>query len=88
MPFFFWGGGLGETLIFFPLCIVTTSRAMSRTKCGLYMSFVDLIKVFERAWKMMAKFRCPPMLLAMVRQFHDGIQARVQNDGEYFKPFR
>ena len=23
----------------------------------------------------------------MVRQFHDGIQARVQNDGEFSEPF-
>ena len=23
----------------------------------------------------------------MVRQFHDGMQARVQNDGEYSEPF-
>ena len=25
--------------------------------------------------------------MAMVRQFHDGMQARVQNDGEYSEPF-
>ena len=35
----------------------------------------------------MAKFGCPAMLIAMVRQFHDGMQARVQNDGEYSEPF-
>ena len=35
----------------------------------------------------MAKFGCPPRLIAMVRQFHDGMQARVQNDGEYSEPF-
>ena len=23
----------------------------------------------------------------MVRQFHDGMQARVQNDGEFYEPF-
>ena len=35
----------------------------------------------------MAKFDCPPRFIAMVRQFHDDMQARVQNDGEYSKPF-
>ena len=26
-------------------------------------------------------------VIGMVRQFHDGIQARVQNDGEFSEPF-
>ena len=38
-------------------------------------------------WKIMAKFGCPPRFIAMVRQFHDGMQARVQNDGESSEPF-
>ena len=35
----------------------------------------------------MEKFSCPPRYIAMVRQFHDGMPARVQNDGEYSEPF-
>ena len=35
----------------------------------------------------MAKFGCPAKFITMVRQFHDGMQARVQNDGVYSKPF-
>ena len=35
----------------------------------------------------MANFGCPPRYIAMVRQFHDGMQARIQNDGEYSDPF-
>ena len=35
----------------------------------------------------MAKFGFPPRYIAMVRQFYDGMQARVQNDGEYSEPF-
>ena len=35
----------------------------------------------------MAKFGCPLRFIAMVRQFHDGMQARVQNDGEFSEPF-
>ena len=58
----------------------------------LYMTFVDLIKAFDTVsrdglWKIMAKFGCPPRYIAMVRQFHDGMQARVQDDGEYSEPF-
>ena len=58
----------------------------------LYMTFVDLTKAFDTVsrdglWKIMAKIGCPPRYIAMVRQFHDGTQARVQNDGEYYEPF-
>ena len=56
------------------------------------MTFVDLTKAFytvsrDGLWKIMAKFGCPPRFIAMVRQFHDGMQARVQNDGEFSEPF-
>ena len=56
------------------------------------MTFVDLTKAFDTVsrdglWKIMKKFGCPPRYIAMVRQFHDGMQARVQNDGEYSEPF-
>ena len=30
----------------------------------------------------MATFACPPRFIAMLRQLHDVMQARVQNDGE------
>ena len=33
----------------------------------------------------MAKFGCP--LRFIVRQFHDSMRARVQNDGEFSEPF-
>ena len=35
----------------------------------------------------MAKFGCPAKFIAMMRQFHDGMLARVQNDGEFSNPF-
>ena len=35
----------------------------------------------------MAKFDCPAKFIAIVRQFHDGMLARVQNDGEFSDPF-
>ena len=56
------------------------------------MTFVDHIKAFdtvsrEGLWKIMAKFGCPAKFIATVRQFHDGMLARVQNDGEFSDPF-
>ena len=58
----------------------------------LYMTFVDITKAFDTVsrdglWKIMGKFGCPPRYIAMVRQFHDGMQECVQNDGEYSEPF-
>ena len=35
----------------------------------------------------MAKFGCPTKFISVVRQFHDRILARVQNDGEFSDPF-
>ena len=56
------------------------------------MTFLDLTKEFDTdsrdgLRKIMAKFGCPPRFIDMVQQFHDGMQARVQNDGEYSEPF-
>ena len=53
---------------------------------------VDLIKAFdtvsrEGLWKIMAKFGCPAKFIAMVRKFHDGMLARVQDDGEFSDSF-
>ena len=58
----------------------------------LYMTFVDLTKAFdtvsrEGLWEIMAKFGCTTKFIAMVRQFHDGMLALVQNDGEFSDPF-
>ena len=52
------------------------------------MTYVDLTKAFgtvcrNELWK---KFECPPRFIAMVRQFHNGMTARVKNDGEYSEP--
>ena len=59
---------------------------------GLYTTFVDLTKAFDTVcrkglWEIMAKFGCSAKFITMVRQFHDGMQASVQDDGKYSKPF-
>ena len=56
------------------------------------MTFVDLTKAFDTVsrgglCKNIAKFGYPVKFIAMVRQFHDGMLARVQNDGEFSDPF-
>ena len=76
--------------------MIFTARQLQE-KCqeqnvDLYMTFVDFTKAFdtvsrEGLWKIMAKFGCPAKFIAMVRQFHDGMLARVQNDGEFSDPF-
>ena len=76
--------------------MIFTARQLQE-KCqeqnmDLYMTFVGLTKAFdtvsrEGLWKIMAKFGCPTKFIAKVRQFHDGMLARVQNDGEFSEPF-
>ena len=76
--------------------MIFTARQL-QAKCqeqnvDIYIMFVDLTKAFDTVsrdglWKIMVKFGCPPRFIAMVWQFHDGMQARVQNDGEFSEPF-
>ena len=52
----------------------------------LYATYVDLTKAFdtvsrEGLWKILAKYGCPPRFINMVRQFHDNMQACVQDNG-------
>ena len=53
----------------------------------LYTTFVELTKAFDIVsrdglWKIMAKFGCPSTFISVVRQFHDGMVARVLDDSE------
>ena len=58
----------------------------------LYTTFVDLTKAFdtvsrEGLWRIMEKFGCPRKFIAIVRQFHDGMTAKVLDNGEPSKAF-
>ena len=69
-----------------------TPREMTRTNCGPLHDLCRPHQAFDTVsrdglWKIMAKFGCPGRFIAMVRQFHDGMLVRVQNDGEYSEPF-
>nr|VZI51388.1 unnamed protein product [Spirometra erinaceieuropaei] len=58
----------------------------------LYSTFVDLTKAFdtvnrEGLWKIMQKFGCPEPFTQMVRQLHDGMMARVTDNGAVSEAF-
>ena len=55
----------------------------------LYMTFTKALDTVccDELWKIMAKFGCPSRFIAIMRQFLDGMQARVQNNGEFSEPF-
>nr|VZI07637.1 unnamed protein product [Spirometra erinaceieuropaei] len=57
-----------------------------------YSTFVDLTKAFDTAnreglWKIMQKFGCPERFIQMVRQLHDGMMARVTDNGAVSEAF-
>jgi len=48
----------------------------------LYMAYIDLSKAFDTIdqailWKTLSKFGCPPIFLAILRDFHDDMSAQV-----------
>ncbi|BHF82132.1 hypothetical protein SprV_0802526900 [Sparganum proliferum] len=58
----------------------------------LWSTFVDLTKAFdtvncEGLWKIMQKFGCPERFIEMVRQLHDGMMARVTDNGTVSEAF-
>ncbi|BHF78098.1 hypothetical protein SprV_0602120800 [Sparganum proliferum] len=58
----------------------------------LYSTFVDLRKAFdtvnrEGLWKIMRKFGCPERFIEIVRQLHDGMMARVTDNGAVSEAF-
>ena len=58
----------------------------------LLSTYVDLTKAFDTVsrgglWKIMAKYGCPRKCISMVQQFHAGMQAQVQDNGETSEPF-
>ena len=58
----------------------------------LYSTYVDLTKAFdtvsrEGLWRIMAKYGCPPKFISIIRLLHDGMMARVQDDGNSSEPF-
>ena len=60
--------------------------------CDLYTSFVDLTKAFDTVsrdglWKILAKYGCWEKFISIVREFNDGMRARVQDNGDILEAF-
>ena len=58
----------------------------------LYSTYVDLTKAFDTVsrdglWRIMSKYGCPEKFVSIIRQLHQGMQARVQDNGEMSQPF-
>ncbi|CAI9723584.1 Hypothetical predicted protein [Octopus vulgaris] len=56
-------------------------------KCDASFAFTDPTKAFHTInrpllWNVLQRYGCPHKLLAMLRQFHDGMQARVTLGGD------
>ena len=56
------------------------------------MVFVDLTKAFTTLspsdlWKILHRCGCPERLVSLIKSFHDGMQTRLQENGETSKPF-
>ena len=69
--------------------VVRRLQELARKKdTPLYLCFIDLTKAYDSVdrtllWDVLARFGVPPRMLAVIRQFHDGIQACVRlDDGE------
>ena len=71
--------------------MIFTARQLQE-KCqeqnvDLYMTCVDLTKAVDTCTVSLDGLWNSHRFTAMVRLFHDGMQARVQNDGEFSEPF-
>ena len=64
-----------------------------RRRIPLYMCFVDLQKAYdsvdrEPPWKVLARAGVSEEMIAVIRQFHDGMQTQVRmDDGELLEWF-
>ena len=69
--------------------VVRRRQVLARKKdAPLHMCFIDLTKEYDSVdrtllWDVLARFGVPPRMLAVIRQFHDGMQVCVRlDDGE------
>ena len=58
-----------------------------KQRCNLYTTFVDLTVTVDTVsrdglWKILAKYGCPEKFISIVQQFHDGMRAHVQDNGD------
>ena len=69
-------------------CMVRRSDPRTQKDTPLVMCFINLTKAYDSVdctllWTVLARFGIPPRMLAVIRQFHDGMRAYVRlDDGE------
>lgn len=76
--------------------MIFTTRQLQE-KCreqhqDLFLAFIDLSKAFdtvnrELLWSVLIRFGCPAKFVNILRQFHDGMMARVTIGGQESAPF-
>ena len=76
------------------LSVVRRLQELGRArKIPLYMCFIDLQKAYdsvdrELLWVVLARFGVPGKMSTVIRQFHEGMRARVRtDDGEHSEWF-
>ena len=68
------------------LFVVRRLQELARArKIPLYMCFIDLLKAYdsvdrELLWLVLAHFGVPEKMSTVIRQFHEGMRARVRTD--------
>ena len=68
--------------------VVRRLHELARKDTPLYLCFIDLTKAYDSVdrtllWDVLARFGVPPRILAVIRQFHDGMHTCVRlDDGE------
>ena len=73
--------------------VVRRRQELRKKDTPLYVCFVDLTKAYDSVdrtllWDAFARFGVPPRMLAVIRHFHDGMQACVRlDDGEFSDKF-
>ena len=63
---------------------------LPESQCGFRKEHrtIDMVLAARQLKKnVMSKYGCPRKFIAMVKQFHDGMQARVQDNDETSEPF-
>ena len=66
--------------------VVRRLQELARKKdTPFYLCFIDLTKAYDSVdrtllWDVLARFGVPPRMLAVTREFHDGMQACVRLD--------
>ena len=78
------------------LDMIFTARQIQE-KCreqnrDLYMVFIDLTKAFDTVsrdalWQILHKFGCPDKFVNVIKSFHEGMAARVSDEGKLSEPF-